>query len=1042
MTQLTSVTIPNSVTNIGSSAFNGCTSLKKVNYTGDVRGWLSINMIGEYSNPIYYSRNLYINDALLTDLVIPNGVTEISYSFAYDTCITSVTIPNNVTSIGEEAFDGCTGLTSVVWNAKKCGGWSSVYYSPFYSARGNITSFTFGNEVDSIPSYLCSGMSNLTSITIPNSVTIIGEYAFEGCTNIQKFTFPANLTTIGYYALKGCTSLTSVVWNVKNIADFSFDKMPFYNSYYKIDLRSQITSFTFGDEVECIPANLCYGMSKLTSITIPNSVTSIGEKAFNHCTGLTSVTIGNGVTSIGKYAFYNCTGLTSVTIGNSVTSIGSSILYGCTSLTAITIGSSVTRIEENAFKTCTGLKKVNYTGDVRGWLNVNMENVYSNPIYYSRNLYINDVLLTDVVIPDGVTEISAAFAYDNSITSVTIPNSVTSIGNSAFYQCRGLTSVTIGNGVTSIGDYAFYYCTGLTSVTIGNSVTNIGNYAFRYCTGLTSMRVDAKIPPQCGDNSFYNVPQDIPLYVPCGTKEAYQADAVWSSFTNIIDHEYSAIVQPSANGSVETVSYTCGNELTIQATADEHYHFAQWSDGNTDNPRTFMVFQDTTLIAEFAIDQHTISASSENGRVEGTGLYDYGSTAVLYAYADEHYHFEHWNDGNTDNPRVVPVEAAAAYTAVFAIDQFTITATAEGNGYVSGDGTYDYGVEVILYAIADEHYHFTQWSDGNTDNPRSMILECDASYRAIFVPNQYTISAIAENGYVEGTGEYDYGTTATLTAIADEHYHFTQWSDGNTDNPRTVSVDGEATYTAIFAPNKYAISATAENGYVEGTGEYDYGATATLTAIADEHYHFTQWNDGNTDNPRTVSVDGEATYTAIFVPNQYTISAIAENGYVEGTGEYDYRTTATLTAVANEHYHFTQWSDGNTDNPRTVSVEGNATYTAEFAIDQFTITATCDIQYGEITGDGVYDYGTRITLTAIPNSGYEFKQWSNGLTYNPYRFTVVSDLTLEAEFIPATAIDNISADTDTTTPQKVLIDGQVYILRNNKTYTTMGMEVK
>ncbi len=135
------------------------------------------------------------------------------------------------------------------------------------------------------------------------------------------------------------------------------------------------------------------------------------------------------------------------------------------------------------------------------------------------------------------------------------------------------------------------------------------------------------------------------------------------------------------------------------------------------------------------------------------------------------------------------------------------------------------------------------------------------------------------------------------------------------------------------------------------------------------------------------------------------------------------------------------WSDGNTDNPRTITIEGDATYTAEFAIDQFTITATCDIQYGEVTGDGVYDYGTRITLTAIPNSGYEFKQWSNGLTYNPYRFTVVSDLTLEAEFIPATAIDNISADTNTT-PQKVFRDGQVYILRNGKTYTLTGGEVE
>lgn len=119
----------------------------------------------------------------------------------------------------------------------------------------------------------------------------------------------------------------------------------------------------------------------------------------------------------------------------------------------------------------------------------------------------------------------------------------------------------------------------------------------------------------------------------------------------------------------------------------------------------------------------------------------------------------------------------------------------------------------------------------------------------------------------------------------------------------------------------------------------------------------------------------------------------------------------------------------------------DTTLTAFFAIDRYTISTSAE--NGSVEGAGIYDYGTQITLTAIPNSGYEFKQWSNGLTYNPYRFTVVSDLNLEAEFVPATAINDIQADTDTvTTPQKVLIDGQVYILRNGKTYTLTGVEVE
>ena len=151
---------------------------------------------------------------------------------------------------------------------------------------------------------------------------------------------------------------------------------------------------------------------------------------------------------------------------------------------------------------------------------------------------------------------------------------------------------------------------------------------------------------------------------------------------------------------------------------------------------------------------------------------------------------------------------------------------------------------------------------------------------------------------------------------------------------------------------------------------------------------------------------------------------------------------AVVEATPMEHYHFTQWSDGNTDNPRRVAIESDTAFTAGFAIDRHTVTTTCDIRQGIVTGAGTFDYGTQIVLTAVPNSGYEFLQWSNGLTYNPYRFTVLEDRTLRAEFIPATAIGNTSADIDTTTPQKLLCNGQVLILRGGKTYTTTGLEMK
>ncbi len=204
---------------------------------------------------------------------------------------------------------------------------------------------------------------------------------------------------------------------------------------------------------------------------ITYSVTNIGEKAFLYCPGLTSVTIPNSVTSIWESAFYWCSGLTSVTIGNSVTSIGNLAFSECSALTSVHIS------------------------DIAAWCNIEFGYYDSNPLSYAHHLYLNGEEVRDLVIPNSVTSIGDnAFYNCSGLTSVTIPNSVTSIGSAAFSGCSGLTSVTIGNSVTSIGDNAFYGCSGLTSVTIPNSVTSIGDNAFDGCSGLTGMKVDANNP--------------------------------------------------------------------------------------------------------------------------------------------------------------------------------------------------------------------------------------------------------------------------------------------------------------------------------------------------------------------------------------------------------------------------------------------------------------------------------------------------------------------------------------------------------------------
>ncbi len=334
-------------------------------------------------------------------------------------------------------------------------------------------------------------------------------------------------------------------------------------------------------------------------------------------------------------------------------------------------------------------------------------------------------------------------------------------------------------------------------------------------------------------------------------------------------------------------------------------------------------------------------------------------------------------------------------------------------GSVTGGGTYDEGASATLTATANSGYHFTQWQDGDTQNPRTVTVTDNATYTAYFeadAPTQYTITTTSANptmGTVTGGGTYNDGATATLTATANSGYHFTRWQDNNTQNPRTVTVTGNATYTAYFeanAPTQYTITVTSANptmGTVTGGGTYNEGATATLTATANNGYHFTQWQDGNTQNPRTVTVTGNATYTASFEanpPTQYTITVTSANptmGTVTGGGTYNDGATATLTAMPNAGYHFVRWQDGNTQNPRTVTVTGDATYTAYFeanggggegecpAVSSFPWNATFDEEltcWKTVDGDGD-GYNWRNYEDYVVSESYSYFDGTNrGLT--------------------------------------------------------------
>ena len=514
---LTSITIPNSVTSIGQHAFECCYELKSftslipaedlysiisnvfdyVDQTSctlyvpygaketyaSTEGWNEFTNIVELGKPasdVYFrilseeektaeiisGENKYTGDVVIPESVIYNGE------------------EYRVTSIGESAFEYCSGLTSVVIpNTVTTIGDYAFYYC------GNLISAPIPNSITNIGYYAFLGCSNLTSVTIPNSVTTIERGAFARC-GFTNIVIPSSVTSIEEGAFAACHNLANIVVDENNPV---YDSRENCNAIIDTESNKLIAACrntVIPNSVTIIENYAFMECYSHTSLEIHNGVTTIGESAFRDCDNLTSVEIPNSVTSIGDYAFYECDGLTSITslIPADKLFVPGSYAFWCvpTNCTLyVPFGAKETYAATGGWSEFTNIVELGKpASDV--YFRILSEEEKTAEIISGENKYTGDVVIPESVIYNGeeyrVTSIGDdAFCACYDLTSVVLPTTVTLIEDGAFDSCYRLTSIEIPNGVTSIGKWAFSSCYALKSVTIPNSVTTIEEAAFYYC---------------------------------------------------------------------------------------------------------------------------------------------------------------------------------------------------------------------------------------------------------------------------------------------------------------------------------------------------------------------------------------------------------------------------------------------------------------------------------------------------------------------------------------------------------------------------------
>lgn len=420
--------------------------------------------------------------------------------------------------------------------------------------------------------------------------------------------------------------------------------------------------------------------------------------AFYYCTGLQQITVPNGVAVLYR-TFYGCTNLTDVLLPTSLSTIGENAFRDCTSLRQLTIPQSVSVVGASAFSGCSSLKSLALP-------------TLLNSI--GSCAFENCTALTEMTIPSTVAALPD-YCFDGctALQSVTLPVGLKTLSQYAFGNCRSLRTIDIPQGVTSIGDNCFRDCDGIRSMTLPSSVNYLGESPWRDCDAMSSITIKAAIPPSRQWNTFNYIPNPYTIYVPCDDMENYTDDSNWNTLP-LAGIAESVLTVASSDEHLGEAIIVQANSCTdptaiIQAIPHTGCQFVQWSDGNTENPRTLQVVSDITYTAQFSpIATYTLQVTydTEAGYVDGAGNYFLGEEATLTAYPEPGYRFLQWGDGNTENPRTILMESDSTLTATFVRGEFCgdqiLWTLEEGTLALNGQGEMYNQSEFGWHAFADE----------------------------------------------------------------------------------------------------------------------------------------------------------------------------------------------------------------------------------------------------------------------------------------------------------------------------------------------------